>query len=160
MAYDKARWHFEAEDFPVGIEVEQGGVHIAFFYRWMLEQGFAGKYLLEDMVEEVALVEKGQYSALDLLFEFNDGVLIEDDFNDVGRTFADQYYGTETPFAKKYAFYLDDYGKLDLAHKVGFEASDYGIIYSNENYQKVKKVIDSRYQDFLDFKTNSDRKIK
>ncbi|MGY3778726.1 DUF7832 domain-containing protein [Isobaculum melis] len=151
MAYDKAKWHFDAEDFPKEIDIEQGGVHIAFFYRWMLEQGFAGEDLLEDMLEEVELVKNGKYSALDLLFEFNDGVLLEEDFNTAGMNFANQYYEAETPFAEKYAFYLKDYGELDLNYLEGIEASAYGVIYSDENYQKVKKVLDLRYQEFLDF---------
>ncbi|WP_086350666.1 hypothetical protein [Candidatus Enterococcus clewellii] len=151
MAYDKAKWHFEAEDFPKGIEIEQGGVHMAFFYRWMLEKDFAGEDLLDEMIEEVQGVKSGSYSALDLLFEFNDGVLLAEDFSETGVMFADQYYEEGSGFAQRYGSYLTDYGMLTLKHKDGVEDSDYGILYSDDNYQKVKAIIDQRYQEFLVF---------
>ena len=153
MAYDKAKWHFDAEDFPKGIEIEQGGVHIAFFYRWMLENDFAGEDLLDDMAEEVEAVKAGKYSALDLLFEFNDGVLLAEDFSESGAAFADQYYEGDTAFAEKHGYYLADYSTLALEHMQGVEKSDYGIIFSEDNYTKVKAIIDQRYQEFLRFQT-------
>lgn len=149
MAYDKAKWHFDAEDFPKSIAIEQGGVHIAFFYRWMLEHGFAGEDLLEEMAEEVELVKSGRYSALDLLFEFNDGVLLAEDFNEAGVQFADQYYEMDSNFAKRFGSYLTDYGAMTLAHMSGLEESEYGIVFSDENYREVKAVLDQRYQEFL-----------
>lgn len=155
MAYDKAKWHFDAADFPKGIEIEQGGVHIAFFYRWMLESNFAGEDLMDGMAEEVQSVREGNHSALDLLFEFNDGVLLAEDFDAAGAAFADQYYEGNTMFADKYSSYLADYGTLTLEYLVGVEESDYGIIYSDENYQKVKEIIDRRYQEFLQFEATS-----
>lgn len=151
MAYDKAKWHFDAKDFPKEIAIEQGGVHIAFFYRWMLENNFAGEDLLDDMAEEVAAVKIGKYSALELLFEFNDGVLLAEDFNDDGATFADYYYEGNSKFADNYGDYLSDYSTLTLQHMQGVEASDYGIIFSEENYKVVKAIIDQRYQEFLVF---------
>lgn len=150
MAYDKAKWHFDAADFPKGIAIEQGGVHIAFFYRWMLEHDFAGEDLLEDMAEELALLKAGTYSALDLLFEFNDGVLLEEDFNEVGAAFANEYYSTESNFSKTFGDYLADYSGVDWAeHLEGVTDSAYGICYSDVNYAKIKPIIDQRYQEFL-----------
>ncbi|MHC5218254.1 DUF7832 domain-containing protein [Enterococcus sp. LJL128] len=151
MAYDKAKWHFEAEGFPENVGIEQGGVHIAFFYRWMIENGFSGYDMLEETAEEVELVKAGKYSALKLLFEFCDGVLLEEDFNDSGASFATQYYNTKTAFSDAYSSYLEDYACLTLSHMNGLENTDYGILFIDDNYQKVKAIINQRYQEYLSF---------
>ncbi|WP_456305230.1 DUF7832 domain-containing protein [Commensalibacter nepenthis] len=54
------------------------------------------------------------YSVLDLLFNFNDGGLIDEDFNQEDAEFADVYYDDKLPFSKKYGSYLQDYCSLDM----------------------------------------------
>ncbi|MCA5014516.1 MULTISPECIES: hypothetical protein [unclassified Enterococcus] len=151
MAYDKAKWHFDAEDFPEGIEIEQGGVHIAFFYRWMIENNFSGQDMLEEVSNEIQLIKEGKYSALDLLFDFCDGVFMGEDFEGKGVEFADQYYETGTPFSEKYSSYLEDYINLKLEHMNDLENSDYGVTFTNRNYEIVKAIIDKRYSEYLNF---------
>lgn len=154
MAYDKAKWHFDADDFPAGLPIEQGGVHMAFFFRWMLENGFAGEDLLADAADEVAGVQAGDYSALTLLFDFCDGVLLDEDFSEDGAAFADAYYADDGDFVDQHGGYLQNYSTLALSHLPGLEDSDYGIEFSDANYALVKAAIDQRFQTFQRVKTD------
>lgn len=154
MAYDKAKYHFDADDFPEELPITQGGVHTAFFYRWMLEKGFAGEDLRKDGADLLSKIneEEKDYSVLDLLFDFNDGSLIDEDFNQEGAEFADAYYDDTARFSKKYGSYLQDYCNLDLAFLEGAkEESYYYIHFSDQNYEKVKVLLNQRYQQFLEF---------
>ncbi|MFY0520966.1 hypothetical protein ACOMCU_24545 [Lysinibacillus sp. UGB7] len=148
MAYDKAKWHFDAEDFPSNLAITQGGVHIAFFYRWMLENDFASDELFEDAKEEKNLIKAGQYSVLNFLFEFLDGVLLDEDLNDSGADFANHYYEDKNNFGH----YLSDYSHLDFEHLPDMDDRLYGVMYSEANYKKVKEVMDRRYKEFLTWK--------
>ncbi|WP_456304931.1 DUF7832 domain-containing protein [Commensalibacter communis] len=157
MSYDKAKYHYGVDDFPEELPVTQGGVHMAFFYCWMLEKGFAGEDLLEDGADLLVKIhqETEDYSVLDLLFDFNYGGLMDEDFNQEGAEFADAYYDDTSVFSKKYGSYLQDYSGLDLDLLEGAKEQRYYYIqFSDQNYEKAKGLLDQRYQQFLEFQGN------
>ncbi|MDI2090989.1 DUF7832 domain-containing protein [Commensalibacter oyaizuii] len=96
------------------------------------------------------------YSVLDLLFDLNDSVLMDEDFNQDGVEFADAYYNDTSLFFKKYERYLQDYNGLDLDFLEGAkEHSYYYVQFSDQNYEKVKKLLDQRYQHFLELEAKN-----
>ncbi|WP_271789499.1 DUF7832 domain-containing protein [Commensalibacter communis] len=113
--------------------------------------------MLEDGADLLVKIhqETEDYSVLDLLFDFNDGGLMDEDFNQEGAEFADAYYDDTSVFSKKYGSYLQDYSGLDLDLLEGAkEQSYYYIQFSDQNYEKVKGLLDQRYQQFLKFQEN------
>lgn len=162
MAFDKIQWHYEVPDFPKNLANEQGGVHIAFFFQWMLENNFAGEELLEKYPNIQEGIQQGTIDALTLLNGFLDGQLLEEDFNSAGIRFANVYYLEKETYSREYGNYLEDYEKLltKLEHLEGFESMYQGIIFHQKNYGKVKKIIDQRYQEYLGWLKNHPNELE
>lgn len=138
-AYDKSKWHFDAEDFPQELSTDQGTVHIAFFYRWMLEHQLANTTVIEE--DDLGLYEqlmKGEITTLDFFIEFYDGVLIDEDLTEEGAAFASTYYDA----------YLTDYENLPLQLFDGYD-SLYAAIYNEENYALVARLLEGKFKAFL-----------
>ncbi|MGX6962541.1 hypothetical protein [Vagococcus xieshaowenii] len=150
MAIDKAIWHYEVPDYPKELPNEQGGVHIAFFFRWMAENGFSGSELNEEYPAIQMKLKLTMLDAFDILMTFFDGTIMAEDFNETGARFANAYYLEKELYSRDYGNYLEDYEALmpSLKHLEGFETFYQGVIYSEENYQIVKKLIDQRYEEY------------
>jgi len=155
--YDKAKWHWGAKNAPTDIPQENGGTHIAFFLRWCIEKGFYSEEMEDDFSDEIASVKSndGEIDCRRLFVLDMDGVLSTDELNTKGNQFAMAYYCSgKTKFAKVYGGYLNDYGKF-VSKEWGKKDFDNAYFYmenSEKNYQKVKKIIDKRYSEFLDMK--------
>ncbi|MGX6978583.1 DUF7832 domain-containing protein [Vagococcus elongatus] len=161
MTIDQSAWHYEVPDFPRELANEQGGVHIAFFLRWMIENGFSGAELQEEYPDIQKKVKENEIEAFDLLTVFFDGVLLEEDFTPEGARFANAYYLEKETFSRANGNYLEDYEGImpQLEHIKGFERIYQGVIYNESNYEEVKKTVDRRfkaYQKWLE--NNSDPK--
>lgn len=138
-AYDKMKWHSDAEDFPQQLPTNQGAVHIAFFYRWMLEHQLANTTIIEeDDPELYEQLMQGQITALDFFIEFYDGVLLDEDLTEEGVAFASTYYDA----------YLTDYENLPLQLFDGYD-SRYAAIYNEENYVLVARLLEGKFKAFL-----------
>ncbi|MDR2889353.1 MAG: hypothetical protein LBV33_05880 [Lachnospiraceae bacterium] len=147
IIYDKAKWHYEASGFPSGLPLENGATHIAFFLHWCIEMGFYSKQMVGDFSEEIMFVKNGQLDSRDLFIKM-DGVLCSDDLNTKGNAFATAYYSSgRSKFAKEVGYYpadVDNFAKENLHGEEYFFMEN-----SDENYCKMKSIIDSRYSDFL-----------
>jgi len=155
--FDKAKWHWGAKNAPTDIPQENGGTHIAFFLRWCIEQKFCSNQMWEDFPNELKSVEnqEGNVDCRKLFFDM-DGVLSTEELNTKGNQFAVAYYSSDkTKFAKTFGYYLKDYTNF-VKQKFGdkyFDNAYYYIENSEENYQKIKSIIDKRYAEFLEMKT-------
>jgi hypothetical protein len=160
--YDKAKWHWGAKNAPKDITEENGGTHIAVFLRWCIEKGFYSKQMEDDFPDEITALKTNDRTVdCRRLFVFDmDGVLSTEELNTKGNQFATAYYTSDkTKFAKKYGYYLSDYGDF-VDEKFGDKAFDNAYFYmenSEENYLKVKEIMDKRYSEFLKMK-NEDKK--
>jgi len=105
--YDDASWHYDG-DFPEDSPIEYGGVHIALFLKWCLQQGWASDDLTELASGKIQNVIDGTMSATEFLFEFCDGKLIDSDLTDDGNNFAVRYYETD----KYFKDFARQYGEL------------------------------------------------
>ncbi len=131
--YDKAKWHYDADDFPANLPVEHGFTHTAFFVNWLAEGELLSDFALE-ILEKSIIVQSREKTPIHL-YELFDGCLIGDLLTEKGNRFSYQYY------KKKY---ISDY--IDI-----FEMVDniYDVEPIWENYDKVKPVIDKRYHKWL-----------
>lgn len=150
MAIDKTSWHYEVPDYPKELANEQGGVHIAFFFRWMIENGFAGDELLAEYPALQTELRIGTVDAFVLLNDFLDGTILEEDFTASGAQFARAYYLEKELYSREYGNYLEDYETLmpSLEKLAGFEKFYQSVVYSETNYEKLKKMIDQRYSEY------------
>jgi hypothetical protein len=87
--YDKLGWH-EAAAVEGGFSSEHGFTHIGFFLGWLIGRDLHAHRRFS--AELVALVQRGQFAASDLI-EPVDGKLVSDWMSDEGRAFADARYG-------------------------------------------------------------------
>lgn len=101
MKYDDASWH-SGDEFPQDSPEELGGTHIALFLRWCFTKGWAGELHLTEEHEETRRVVEGSLRATDFFFKYCDGKLTDEDLDDQGNAFAEQYYGDD-------GLYLEDY---------------------------------------------------
>ncbi len=132
--YDKAKWHYEADDFPKELDYTQGFVHTGMFLWWLIESGLMSEEFNEDFEEEIQQCQGQQLTGSEVLRRM-DGVLTIEDVGEEGNAFGVYYYHNQ---------YMEDYSNTlceDLP-------SAYHVEDSKENYLKVKAVIDQRYQDW------------
>ncbi len=150
MAYDKMDWHYGG-DFPENIPNENGGTHIGMFLAWIIERNLIGAFHTEDefSLKCIKKVQTKEITGRKFLIDMCDEKFWDEDLNEEGNLFATDYYAEESEaFIKQYNCYLDDYVEV---------FQDYETIYHVEdtwgNYDKLKPVLDKRFEEWKKFKT-------
>jgi hypothetical protein len=165
VVYDKAKWHFNGDKFPVDLPIENGYTHIAFFLRWCIEIDFLE---LAEFSQQalIPLIKNGTFDCRTFLIDYLDGCLVSRILNVSGQEFADNYYHNtwkpKKPHPLKHwtFFYLDDFYNYQKTKKMTYtKVHQKGAFYSVENaehnYQAIKKMINRRYKIFLDMKSGN-----
>jgi hypothetical protein len=137
MTYDRADWHSGGE-FPSDLPPECGGTHIGIFLAWAIMNGLEGALHREDSQGELRLVRERRMTGRDFLFRACDGKFWDEDLNEEGNAFAQQYYSRE---GGGYGPYLQDY-EATIAKGL---PSTYHVADSWEVYDRIAEVIDRRY---------------
>jgi hypothetical protein len=135
--YDKAKYHDQSvEDF--GLPAQHAANHTVFFLRWLIENGLMSDWFIEESSVVLGEYRAGAVSIHDV-YEFWDECLIDDMLSDAGNAFAIQYFDFER------GGYLKDYAEV----LQGSLQSEFHVQYTEENFQKIRQVIDARYRKFL-----------
>jgi len=142
MAIDKADWHYGG-DFPESLPDKNGGTHIGMYLNWIIDNDLISSLHLEESNKGIAEVKARKITGREFLFDYCDEKIREDDLNEEGLKFTKYYYLNPSDPDREYGQYLEDYQELLL--KVEFN-SLYEIPNSWENYEKIAKRIDERYQ--------------
>lgn len=158
MIYDEVGWHYDAKKPPSDIK-ENGATHIAFFVRWCIENGLYSEQLKQDFPNEITAIENKNPDIDCRAFFLNclNGVFCSDELNDKGKSFANVYYATDkTKFAMRYGWYLEEYESFvrEIFGDKYCDTSYFYIEHNEENYQKIKQIIDKHYQLFLALQEN------
>ena len=53
VVYDKAKWHYEHEDYPSELPDEQGGVYCGFAIAWFSANGLLSEDMIDDWDDEL-----------------------------------------------------------------------------------------------------------
>jgi hypothetical protein len=106
--YDDASWHYGG-DFPAELPPENGATHIGFFVSWCIDNDLISAFQLEEAGEDVQRVKNREITGRDFLLQYCDGKFTDEDLNNLGNAFAQDYYESETEFAKQYGSYLSNY---------------------------------------------------
>jgi hypothetical protein len=133
--YDKAKYHYETIE-KYGLPEEHAANHTVFFLRWLIEQDLMDQSFVEE--SGGALQEFRAGASIHEVYEWWDGCLIDDMLSEEGNKFAMHYFDFHR------GKYLQDY--IDTLQ--GALPTEFHIVYSEENYQRMKRVIDSRYRDW------------
>lgn len=152
--YDDASWHYGG-DFPDDLPEENGATHIGMILNWCIDNDLISEFQIEESGEDVQKVKNRELTGAEFLIDNCDEKFTDEDLNDLGNEFAEDYFKEETEFGKKYANYIDDYcATFDQdAEKKGIEYETlYHIENTFENYQILKPVIDNRFEEWKKYR--------
>ncbi|WP_265427216.1 hypothetical protein [Chryseobacterium sp. YIM B08800] len=152
--YDDASWHY-SEDFPEGIPEKNSATHTGMFLNWCINNDLVSEEFKEDAGEEIEKLKRREITGADFVIESMDGKFSEYDLNDLGNSFAKDYYADETDFADKFSSFATDYINIfdTLAEENDFEYETfYHIEDTYENYDLMKQIIDHRFQEWKEYR--------
>jgi len=129
---DDTSWHLGSDDFDPDLPEENAATHIGFFVAWAINKGLWGASPGVDWTAAVQRVRDRVITGRTFLLEECDGKLFSGMLNDEGNAFAQTYY----PRA-----YVRDFHSTLV---VGLQ-SDYLVVDSWENYDRIAEVIEQRY---------------
>lgn len=140
--YDKAKYHYETVE-EHGLSEEHADNHTVVFLRWLIENR-----LMSDFFEKGAEGILRQFRAGEVsvhkVYGWWDHCLVDDMLSKDGNAFAMHYFDFEQ------GRYLQDY----TATLQGHLPSEFHIDFTEDNYQKMRQVIDRRYEEWKSSKTS------
>jgi len=130
--YDKAKYHQETVN-QLGLGEEHAAHHILFLLRWLIENNLMSELFKaeEKPLQEYLSGTRPLYS----LFQWWDCCLADIMLSPEGNEFAMYYFGFDNPI------YIGDY----ISTLKGKLPSEYYIEFTENNYRKLKPIIDRRY---------------
>lgn len=133
IVFDKAKWHYEADDFPADLDEHQAFVHTGLFLGWVIDAGLYSEEFAEDLEKEIRRFKARKLTG-PRVYRAADGMFADDMLNKEGLAFTKAYFDFEK------GKYLKDYEKL-------LEAGlpDYGVPDTWESYDTLKPQLDKRY---------------
>lgn len=134
--YDKAKWHYEGEDYPRDLAEFHAYTHGGFLLAWLLSKDLLSESFLSDHAEVIQQFQAGKLSA----GKFNqkvDGVLDSSMLTEQGNEFANDYIEE---------FFLDDYEMM-----FGDDyTSAYETLDNKANLKSIMNMLDVAYQEWLE----------
>jgi hypothetical protein len=134
--YDKAKYHYESVE-GFGLPAEHASNHTVPMLRWLIENDLMSTMFKQDGEQALTAFADGS-SSIHKVYEWWDCCLISDMLSEQGNAFAMQYFDFER------GKYISDY-KTTLQ---GSLPSEFHVQYTEENYSKLKAVIDRRYSEW------------
>ncbi len=135
--YDKAKWHYGADNFPQELPPEHGYIHTGMFVGWCIERHLLSPEFLEDFPDFTVPFESRTKTGPEM-FQLMDGTLTNEDLSDEGNAFAQAYFDFER------GIYLRDYEEL----LCGGLPTMYHVSDSWENYGVLRARIDVRFAEW------------
>ena len=132
--YDKAKYHQESID-EYGLPIEHTYNHTLPILRWFIENNLMSNFFNEECAQELQKYSENKISIQDI-YEWWDCCLISDMVAEEGNKFGQYYFDFEN------GKYISDYSQ-ELKGELPTELH---VKYSEENYQKIKSIIDKRYK--------------
>ncbi|SHL84880.1 DUF7832 domain-containing protein [Chryseobacterium polytrichastri] len=152
--YDDASWH-SGGDFPEGLPSKNGATHTGMFLNWCIHNDLHSEEMKEDFKDEIESLKRREITGAEFLLEVCDGKFTEYELNDLGNSFAKDYYVDETDFADKFSSFATDYINIfdSKAEESDYEYETfYHIEDTYENYDLMKLAIDHRFEEWKEYK--------
>jgi hypothetical protein len=141
MKYDDAEWYFL--NFERELENEAGGTHIGMYFAWAVLKGL-GSNEHAGTGRALDRLKKREATGQEVFFDYCDGKLTDDDFNDQGNAFTQFYY--EKSFAVDFAAWF----KKSLPNTGHPVADGCSLPDTWENYDRLVLLLDRRYKVWCD----------
>ena len=130
---DRADWH-SGNNFPQNLPEENAGTHIGMYLNWIIDSDLIGDSHLKESIEGISKVKTKVISGREFLFDYCDGKFWNEELNDVGIRFTEDYYSSDQ--------YFGDYANI-LANNL---ETVYHVENNWDNYAQLKKVLDKRFK--------------
>ena len=137
MKYDDASWHYGGQ-FPKDLPNEAGATHTGMFVAWALLTGLAGEIHTEELPEGLEKLRSRSVTPGQFFLETCDGKFTDEDLNDEGNAFAQEYFDFDR------GAYMNDHDQL-LAKGL---PSQYHVEDTWTNFDKLRHVLDKRLDDW------------
>lgn len=134
--YDKAKYHSETVH-KYGLPEEHDSNHTVVFLRWLVEHQMMSNFFGETGNDILRKFQAGEITIHDL-YQWWDGCLVDDMLSEEGNAFAMHYFDFQS------GQYIPDY----IVTLQGRLPSEFHVEYSEDNYQKMREVIDRRYDEW------------
>jgi hypothetical protein len=143
--YDDASWHYEG-DYPEDLPNENAATHIGMFLAWCIENDLMSEEQKEESGEDIQKVIDHKMTGAEFLINNCDEKFIDEDLSEFGNDFTKAYYEDDAKFARKYSSYNEDFCFIFDEYESSYYVED-----TWENYERLKKVIDQRFQEWKEF---------
>lgn len=145
-AHDKAKWHYEADDFPSELPEHRGATHIGYFVRWCIENDLASPELRAQHGRAVSRLVAGKLAPGRFVLEQLGGSFTDEELTVAGQAFAKGAY--------------DDYlGAFERTMR-RIAKPTYMVPVSEENYTKVSAILNRLFRAWQKERATSTRKPK
>jgi len=134
--YDKADYHYDTIR-EEGLPDEHAANHIVPFLRWLIENDLVSPFFVTESGDALTRWRAGELS-IHGLFEWWDEVLVSEMLSDEGNAFAMSYFEYDN------GKYLEDFRQT----LQGELPTEFHVAWSEENYARLRSVIDRRYAEW------------
>ena len=134
--YDKAKYHSETIE-QHGLSEEHAANHTVVFLRWLIERRMMSEFFEQEAEGILRQFRAGEVS-IHQVYGWWDCCLIDDMLSAEGNAFAMHYFDFER------GRYIHDY----IATLQGRLLSEFHIDYTEDNYQKMRQIIDRQYDEW------------
>ena len=138
--YDKAKYHYESIE-QHGLTEEHAANHTVIFLRWLIERRMMSEFFETEATEILQQFRAGEIS-IHKVYQWWDCCLVDDMLSEEGNAFAMHYFEFER------GQYIHDY----IATLQDGLPSEFHVDYNEQNYQKMLKLINRRYDDWKPLK--------
>lgn len=132
--YDKAKYHHETIH-QHGLSEEHAANHTVIFLRWLIEHGMMSDLFEREGPDILRRFRAGE-ATIHQLYDWWDCCLINDMLSEEGNVFALHYFDFDR------GRYLRDY----VAALQGTLPTEFHVDYTEDNYQRMRQIIDRRYE--------------
>ena len=151
--YDDASWHYGGT-YPEDLPNENAATHIGMFLAWCIDNNLISEFQIEEAGDDVESVKNRTMTGAEFLINNCDEKFTDEDLNDLGNEFANDYYQDDTEFGKQYGSYLNDYSEF-FDEKAKADKKEYSSLFhvedSWDNYDFIKPIIDKRFKEWQQF---------
>ncbi len=132
--YDDASWH-SGGNFPSDLDDDNAYTHIGMFLGWAIDNELEGSLLREEFADLLQQYRAREITGAEFLHACCDNKLTDDDLNEEGNSFAEEYYESDR--------YYDDYAEVFERHPTLYHVED-----NKENYGLISKRIGVRFEEW------------
>ncbi|MGL5712880.1 MAG: hypothetical protein ACRCXT_18210 [Paraclostridium sp.] len=145
MIVDCLDWHYNGE-YPKGIDKENACIHMGMYFTWIINSNLESEELTNTYKEDIIKIKNRKMTGKEFLIDNCNGILNDKFIYKEAREFTFWYYLSSR---EDYCQYLADYLDVFLDENIN---SLYKLDDSWDNYEKISRVITSRYKKWKESK--------